>query len=118
MNEMNETADAHTPQIGPPDTDHRAICAYEPPGKPRCQNNAEIHLLVEQESSPGITITLATCQQHHRVAMAAGPCIDEHEHRGFCGLPGTVWIFSQKRCDIDDSATEPAVRELATSAAD
>lgn len=109
---MTDADQARVPQIRGKDTDYRAICAYEPPGEPRCQSAAEIHMLVEQESSPGVTVTLASCQEHRQIACAAAPVVDEHDYRGACGLPGTVWVFSEKQCDIDDSGQEPELCAL------
>lgn len=95
-----------TPQLRYDDTDHRAICGHHPPGGTRCQNPAETHLFTESH------ICVATCQTHHRIAQAAAPYIDEHEHRGLCGLPGTAWSFREKQCVIDDSGQEPELRML------
>lgn len=107
------------PRIGPEDTEYRGLCGHmAEPGAPRCQDPAEVHLLVEHPD--GYQTELATCLAHFAIAKAAAPVIDRHVYRGVCGLPGSVWSLALLRCVIDDSGVEPslaAAEELALAAA-
>lgn len=103
-------SEPHPAGVGGESSEHRAVCVYTGPTPhgPQCGEAATTHLLV-QSATYGV-VALASCPAHRPVALAAGTPLDEHPHRGLCGLPGTVWLHTpESRCAIDDSGFEPVL---------
>lgn len=96
------------PRAGELSTEYRAICVYAlKPGDPRCGEPATVHVMVDCEEYG--TVALAACGAHRSIARAAGAPVDEHVFAGYCGMPGTIWMFPPvSACIIDDSGVEPA----------
>jgi hypothetical protein len=99
------------PRVGTPSIDHRAVCHYSTrPGAPQCNAPATVHLLVHDADGYGM-VGLGSCDIHAPIARTTGLLLDEHKHKGVCGLPGTLWNGDLKCCVLDDSGQE-AVREV------
>lgn len=101
-------AGPNPPRVGPASEDYRSVCQFAArPGAPQCQNAAETHICVEDDTY-GL-VALASCGQHRDIALQAAEVVDEHPHAGFCGLPATRWLFDPSMCVLDDSGEEPVL---------
>ncbi|MFI7249803.1 hypothetical protein [Micromonospora chalcea] len=99
-------AGAFGPRVGPASSEHRAVCGYsDTPAAPLCEAPASRHVLADSPQY-GL-VSLAACPDHLEIARLAGRFLDEHQHTGVCGLPGTRWSFDEDACVIDDSGVEP-----------
>lgn len=103
------------PRLGPEDAEYLGTCGFSAgPGAPRCQDPAEVHLLIRTvRGGADYEAALPTCLGHYAVALAVGEVVDRHRHAGVCGLPGVIWDFDLLCCRIDDSGQEPKLRALA-----
>ena len=91
--------------VGPPSDDYRAACRFTGPTShgPPCGAPAVVHVRVL--AADWGDVALEACDDHAEIARRAGRRVGEHQHAGFCGLPGTVWTDDE--CVIDDSGVEP-----------